>query len=179
MKLVIASDIHGSLYYTKKLIDRFNAEKGDKLVILGDFYYHGPRNPLTEDYNPAEVANLLNSYSDKIIAIKGNCDSEVDQMISTFSLEESLNIDWEGKVITLSHGHKYDINNMPIYCGDMFLYGHYHVPFVEEKEGVIVASPGSISLPKKNSKNTYMTLENGIVLIKSLDGEIIIKKVLK
>ena len=144
MKLVIASDIHGSLYYTKKLIDRFLTEKGDKLVLLGDYYYHGPRNPLTEDYNPAEVASLLNEHKDKIIAIKGNCDSEVDEMISGFTMHEHINIDYEGKVITLAHGHHNDINNLPIYCGDIFLYGHFHVPFIEERDGVVVASPGSV-----------------------------------
>ena len=179
MKLVIASDLHGSLYYAQKLIDRFETEKGDKLVILGDFYYHGPRNVLPQGYDPAKVANILNAYKSKIIAIKGNCDSEVDQTISEFTMEESLNIEADGKTITLSHGHKFDINNMPVYCGDIFLYGHYHVPFVQEKDGVIVASPGSISLPKQDSKHTYMTIENDIMLIKSLDGEIIIKKELK
>lgn len=176
MKLVIASDIHGSVYYTQKLINRFESEKGDKLILLGDYYYHGPRNPLTQDYNPAQVADILNRYVDKIVAIKGNCDSEVDQMISKFKIKSRVDLDFEGKIITLMHGHKYDKNKLPPFCGDIFLYGHFHIPFVEESNGIIIASPGSVSLPKSNSKNTYMTIENGLMLIKSLDGEIIYKK---
>lgn len=176
MKLVIASDIHGSYYYAKKLIDRFESEKGDKLLLLGDFYYHGPRNPLPNEYNPMKVAELLNKYTNKIVAIKGNCDSEVDEMISNFKMKDLVNLPYEGKTITLTHGHKYDKNNFPPFVGDIFLYGHYHVPFIEEKDGVIVASPGSTSLPKGGSRNSYMTIENNTIIIKSLDGEILMKK---
>ena len=177
MKIVFASDIHGSLYYATKLLDRFVNEKADKLVILGDLYYHGPRNPLTEDYDPAEVAKRLNAFKHCLVVIKGNCDAEVDEMISEFDFQDRVDLDYMGKKITLTHGHKYNIDNIPDGCGDMLMYGHFHVPFIKEYEGRIVASPGSTSLPKQNSKHCYMVLENNTLTIKSLDGEIIMKKV--
>jgi len=175
MKLVIASDIHGSLYYTNKLLDRFVTEKGDKLIILGDFYYHGPRNPLTEEYNPGDVAKALNGYKHCLIAIKGNCDAEVDQLISEFEMQERVDLPYEGKTITLTHGHRYNLDNVPFDCGDVMLYGHFHVPFIKEENGVVFASPGSVSLPKLNSKHSYMVIEGREIVIKSLDGEILQK----
>lgn len=175
MKLIVASDIHGSVYYTNKLLDRFVGEKGDKLIILGDFYYHGPRNPLTEDYNPAEVAKALNGYKHCLVAIKGNCDAEVDQMISEFEIKERVDLEYNGKTITLTHGHKYNLDNVPFDCGDVMLYGHFHVPFIKEENGVVFASPGSVSLPKLNSKHSYMVIENNEIVLKSLDGEILQK----
>ena len=176
MKLFIASDIHGSLYYTNKLLDRFVNEKADKLIILGDFYYHGPRNPLTDDYNPAEVAKRFNAFKHCLIAIKGNCDAEVDQMISEFELKEREDIDYNGKKITLTHGHRFNLDNVPYDVGDIMLYGHFHVPFIKEENDILFASPGSVSLPKLNSKNAYMIIENNEIILKSLDGEILQKK---
>ncbi len=175
MKLIIASDIHGSLYYTNKLLDRFVNEKGDKLILLGDYYYHGPRNPLTQDYNPAEVARNLNGFKDCLIAIKGNCDAEVDQMISEFTLQDRVDLSHEDKIITLTHGHRFNIDSVPYDCGDIMLYGHFHVPFIKEENGIIFASPGSISLPKQNSKHSYMVIEGREIVIKSLEGEILQK----
>ena len=102
MKFLIASDIHGSLYYTKKLIDLVEKEQPDKIILLGDLYYHGPRNPLPLDYNPKEVCNLLNSYKDKIYAVRGNCDSEVDQMISNFKINYMIKININGNQFYLN-----------------------------------------------------------------------------
>ncbi len=172
LKLFFISDIHGSLYYLKLALERLEQEKASHIIILGDELYHGARNPLTRDYNPKEVAVLLNAFSNKIIAVRGNCDSEVDEMVLTFpmtSTYSTLLID--GKRLFLTHGHIYGEQNMPkLSEGDAFIYGHTHIPVAKKAGGITVINPGSISLPKEGNPNTYGVLEDNIFTIKRLDG---------
>ena len=148
-------------------------EKVDKLIFLGDIYNHGPRNPLPKEYSPMEVAKLLNSIKDKLIVIKGNCDSEVDTMISEFDFVEDLCLYVEGKSVFLTHGHVYNKDNMPKTAFNAVIYGHFHTGFIENVNGVIVANTGSLSLPKNNTPNSYIVIENGKIILKELDGKII------
>ena len=136
MKLFIISDIHGSLYYLKKVMEIFEKENYDKLVILGDELYHGPRNPLPKDYSPKEVIEILNKYKDKIIAVRGNCDSEVDQMVLSYPIMSDYSMIYLGnKRVFLTHGHIYNIDNpLPMSEGDILLYGHFHIPMIEKKD---------------------------------------------
>lgn len=172
MKLFFMADIHGSLFYLDKALERFNQENADYLIILGDELYHGARNPLTRDYNPREVAARLNSHSDKIIAVRGNCDSEVDEMVLEFPMMSTYSmLLYGGKRIFLTHGHIYNEQNMPkLSGGDVFIYGHTHIPKAEKLSGITIINPGSVSLPKENSPNSYGILENGVFVIKDLEG---------
>ena len=173
MKFLIASDLHGSFYYAKKLIERFNDEGADKLVLLGDIYNHGPRNPLPSEYSPMQVAEVLNAVKDKLIVIKGNCDSAVDTMISEFSFIEDAVIVSGGKSVFLTHGHVYNKNAMPKSLFDAIIYGHFHTCFIERLGNMIVANAGSLSLPKGGTPNSYMTLEENKLALKTIDGTII------
>ncbi len=174
MKLFFISDIHGSLHYLKKALEGFHREGADYIIILGDELYHGARNPLPEEYNPKEVALLLNSYADKIIAIRGNCDSEVDQMVLEFPvMSDYSTILYDGRRIFLSHGHIYGPDNLPkLSAGDLFVYGHTHIPVAEKSEKLYVINPGSISMPKENNPNTYGVLEGRTFQIKTLEGSL-------
>ena len=178
MKLLIVSDIHGSGYYANKLLEIVEQENPDKIVLLGDLYYHGPRNPLTEKYGPMEVANILNSLKDKILAVKGNCDAEVDEMISEFPLQENIQMKANGYNLFFTHGHKYNMDNLPP-IGidiDIMFYGHFHVNFIEEKNGIIFVNPGSISLPKQNTEHGYAIFEENKIILKDVEGNIIKEK---
>ncbi|MEG2288552.1 MAG: phosphodiesterase [Clostridium sp.] len=175
MKSIFISDIHGSLKYAKKAMDIFDREKGVNLIILGDILYHGPRNPLPEEYNPQEVANLLNIYSDKIIAVRGNCDSEVDQMLLDFHcMGDYAIVLKDNKKLFLTHGHIFNEDNMPNLCaGDIVVHGHTHIPMSKFKHGIKIINPGSISYPKDGNPHTYGVLENESFIIKNIDGEIV------
>lgn len=174
MKLFFMADIHGSLHYLQKAVERFQQEGADFMVILGDELYHGARNPLPTDYNPKEVATLLNKFADKIIAIRGNCDSEVDEMVLHYPVMATYStILYENKRIFLTHGHIYNEGNMPpLASGDVFVYGHTHVPKAERQNSITVINPGSITFPKEKSPNTYGVLEGGVFQIKELDGRV-------
>lgn len=176
MKVIVISDIHGSSFYMNKMKKAINEEKPDKVILLGDLYYHGPRNPLSKEYAPMEVANILNSMKDKILAVRGNCDAEVDQMISEFELKENIILEIEGKKFFFTHGHKINMDNLPEEKIDVLMYGHFHTGFIEEKNNIIFANPGSISLPKQNTKNSYILLEKGKIILKDLDKNIIDEK---
>ena len=167
MKLLIASDIHGSAVWCRKLLDAFENEGADKLVLLGDILYHGPRNPLPDGYAPKEVFEMLNPLADRIIAVRGNCDSEVDQMVLAFNVSSDYAEIWDGgKKITLSHGHRLV---PPLGKGDTYLTGHTHVPLnVVEKEGYLHLNPGSVALPKEGSAHGYILYDNGEFTFKSL-----------
>ena len=136
MKYVVASDIHGSIYYTKKLLEQFEIEKADTLILLGDLYYHGPRNPLPLEYAPMEVANLLNVFDKKLIVIKGNCDAEVDEMISKFKFNDHIELTINNKRYYFTHGHHENIDNIPNNI-DVLVYGHFHTGFIKEKDNVV------------------------------------------
>lgn len=162
MKYLLVSDIHGSFYYASKAIEAFNLHKCDKILLMGDILYHGPRNELPKDYNPKKVIELLNSYKDKIITCRGNCDAEVDQMVLDFPITCDMQIINEKDYsIYMSHGHIFNPDNLPLMNdGDIFIFGHIHVPKMYEQQNKFILNPGSISLPKENSANSYGILED-------------------
>lgn len=175
MKLFLISDIHGSAYYLEKALESFHREKADYILILGDELYHGPRNPLPEGHDPKKTVNLLNAYADKIIAVRGNCDAEVDEMLLEYPIMATYSIIFcEGRRLFLTHGHIYNDDNMPrLSNGDVFIYGHTHIPRAEKKGGLYFINPGSISMPKENNPNSYGTIENNRFHLKNLTGDVI------
>ena len=173
MRVVIASDIHGSSVYAQRVTELATKEQADFLVLLGDIYNHGPRNPLPEQYSPMAVAEILNNITDKLIVIKGNCDSQVDTLISNFSFIEDLVILSGNKTFFLTHGHVYNKDAMPKTKFDGVIYGHFHTGFIEEIGGVIIANAGSLSLPKNGTENSYLILDDGKLTLKNIDGKII------
>jgi len=177
MKLFFISDIHGSLSNLNKAIELFNKEKADKIVILGDVLYHGPRNPLPDEYNPAEVAEVLNRHKDKIIAVRGNCDSEVDQMIIEYPMMETYTmIQLEDRKFFLSHGHVYSPEELPpLNTGDIFAFGHIHLPIAEKQNDIYIFNPGSISLPKENNPKSYGIFADNTLSVKTFDGKVLRK----
>ena len=170
MKLLIASDLHGSAYYTKKLLERYRAENAEQLILLGDIYNHGPRNPLPEGYDPMGVAALLNPLSAVLTVVKGNCDSDVDTMISEFDFVSEAVLYLDEKKIFLQHGDRYSIQNLPKNCGDAFIYGHYHTGFLKRAGNVVVANCGSVSFPKENTAHSYIVIERGELVLKDIEG---------
>jgi len=157
MKLFIASDIHGSAYYARLLAGRFAAEKADRLVLLGDVLYHGPRNDLPREYDPKAVISILNPLKDKIIAVKGNCESEVDSMVLDFNVQsEFATLISDKHTLLMTHGHR---TNPPMSGFDVLLCGHTHVPALEKRDGYIYVNPGSVSIPKEASPHSYMTFD--------------------
>ena len=178
MKLLIISDIHGSSYYAKKLEEIYNKEKPDKLIILGDLYYHGPRNELTQEYGPMEVAKILNSLKENMLVVKGNCDAEVDETISEFKFNENIELEVDGLNMFFTHGHKYNMDMLPPLGVkiDIMFYGHFHTGFIKEENGIIFANPGSISLPRNGSKHSYLIYENKKITLKDVEGNIIENK---
>ena len=178
MKLLIISDIHGSSFYAKKIEEIYKREKPDKIVLLGDLYYHGPRNDLTQEYNPMEVAKILNSLKDKLLVVKGNCDAEVDEMISEFKFQDNIEMEVNGYNVFFTHGHKYNMDQLPP-LGikiDIMFYGHFHTGFIIEENGIIFANPGSISIPKSNTSHSYLIFDEKELILKDVDGNIIEKK---
>jgi hypothetical protein len=175
MKLFFISDIHGSLYYFKKAMEQYREEAADYICILGDELYHGARNPLPVEYNPKETAQLLNEYADKIIAIRGNCDSEVDEMVLDFPIMATYStVLHAGRRLFLTHGHVFNEEKLPrLTEGDVFIYGHTHIPRAEKKNGIYFINPGSITFPKENNPNSYGVLEENVFKIKDLEGKII------
>ena len=165
MKWMIASDIHGSQYYCQQLVDQFKKNQCDRMVLLGDILYHGPRNDLPKGYDPKGVIALLNPWASSILCVRGNCDSEVDQMILDFPLVENVYIDTGKHVIYCCHGHK-PFPKVPI-----IFYGHTHIPEHHKEDDTLFCNPGSISLPKAGSTHSYMLLENDVLTWKSLDHE--------
>lgn len=173
MKLMFASDIHGSLFYAEKTVSAYNAEKAEKLILLGDLLYHGPRNDLPKDYNPKGVIALLNNIKQEILAVKGNCEAEVDQMVLEFPvMAEYCTMFIDGRMWFITHGHKFNTSNPPMLKkGDLLIHGHTHIQAIEEQpEGYIYINPGSTSIPKNGNKSSYMIYENGKFSIKDFDG---------
>jgi hypothetical protein len=169
MKILIASDIHGSAKWCREMLSAFNNEGAQRLVLLGDILYHGPRNPLPDEYNPKEVVAQLTPYANIITAVRGNCDSEVDQMVLPFNVSSDYaTIFVDGHNIHLSHGHR---AIPPMGKGDVYITGHTHVPLnVIEEGGYLHLNPGSTSLPKENSNRGYIVYENGTFTFKTLSG---------
>ncbi|MBP1569224.1 MAG: phosphodiesterase [Oscillospiraceae bacterium] len=170
MKLLIASDIHGSAFYCKRLIEAFKNEHADKILLLGDILYHGPRNDLPEGYAPKEVISMLNNIKEYIICVRGNCDTEVDQMVLEFPvLSEQAYLCLDDVEMLAVHGHK---PFPPVKCKTIVLSGHTHVPKLEEANGVAYMNPGSVSIPKENSHHGYMVFENKKFIWKDFDGNV-------
>ncbi len=172
MKYMFASDIHGSALYCEKLISAYGAEKPDKLFLLGDLLYHGPRNPLPDGYEPKKVYELLNSISENIIAVRGNCDAEVDQMVLTFPIMADCALaQLGGATAYITHGHLEAPQGVKLVIS-----GHTHIQRCEDENGVLYLNPGSVSMPKKDTKRAYMIYEDGMFLWKDLDGKTFMTK---
>jgi putative phosphoesterase len=176
MKLMIASDIHGSAAYCRELLEAMKKEQVDKLVLLGDILYHGPRNDLPKEYAPKDVIALLNNIKNDILCVRGNCDTEVDQMVLNFPILSDYAILYVGnRMIYVTHGHVYNKGNLPpMKKGDILLHGHTHVPVCEEIEGtgIMYMNPGSVSIPKEDSSHGYMIIMDERIEWKNIQGEV-------
>ena len=173
MKWMIASDLHGSAYYCRKMLEAFEREGADRLFLLGDLLYHGPRNDLPREYAPKEVIPLLNGKKEKLLCVRGNCDAEVDQMVLEFPVLADYAVLPVGqRLIYATHGHIYHVKNLPpLAPGDVLLLGHTHVPaWTEFGQGNLYLNPGSVSIPKENSPHSYMTLEENMMQWKELES---------
>ena len=173
MKWMIASDLHGSAYYCRKMVEAFEREGADRLFLLGDLLYHGPRNDLPREYAPKEVIPLLNGKKEKLLCVRGNCDAEVDQMVLEFPVLADYAVLPVGqRLIYATHGHIYHVKNLPpLAPGDVLLHGHTHVPaWTEFGQGNLYLNPGSVSIPKENSPHSYMTLEGNTMQWKELES---------
>ena len=172
MKLMIASDIHGSAYYCRKMIEAYKREQADKLLILGDILYNGPRNDLPKDYNPKEVIAMLNPMKQELLCVRGNCDTEVDQMVLEFPiLADYCFLELDGHTIFATHGHNFNPKNLPMLKeGDILLNGHTHIPANQDMGTYTYMNPGSVSIPKEGSAHGYMIYDNGFKW-KDLDGK--------
>ena len=175
MKIMIASDIHGSAYYCEKMLTAFEREQADKLLLLGDVLYHGPRNDLPKDYAPKKVIAMLNAIKDRILCVRGNCDTEVDQMVLEFPILADYCILTAGsKMVYATHGHNFNMSKCPpLQKGDILLHGHTHIPaWIEFGDENLYLNPGSTSIPKEGSQHSYMMLEDGKFEWKNLEGEV-------
>lgn len=173
MKLMFASDIHGSALYCEKMLAAYRREGAERLCLIGDILYHGPRNDLPEGHAPKNVITLLNEVKNELLCVRGNCDAEVDQMVLEFPVLADYAVILEGgRSFFLSHGHHHNPDSLPpLKKGDVLINGHTHVPCAFEREGIHCLNVGSVSLPKENNPRSYMVYENGVFTIKTLDGE--------
>lgn len=173
MKLLFASDIHGSLSAAEAVLAAFERERADRLVLLGDLLYHGARNDLPDRYDTRGVTKLLNTARDVLFCVRGNCDSEVDQMVLEFPIMADYALfDLDGTTAFVTHGHLFNLDAMPPHkSGDLLIHGHTHVPIVQKKDGMTVINPGSCALPKDGYPKSMMTYEHGLFEIKTLGGE--------
>lgn len=174
MKLMIASDIHGSAYWCERLLEAYRREGAEKLLLLGDILYHGPRNDLPRDYAPKRVIAMLNEMKNELLCVRGNCDTEVDQMVLEFPVLADYCILFAGgRTVYATHGHVYNESHLPpLSKGDVLLHGHTHVPKCTEHEDYLCINPGSVSIPKEDSPNGYMTLDGGVLEWKHLEGTV-------
>ena len=167
MKLMIASDVHGSAYYCRLLKERFLEEKADKMLLLGDLLYHGARNPLPREYNTLQVAEILNSLKEYILCVRGNCDSDVDGMVLEFPIEADFCLLAAGKrTLIAAHGHK---TPAILKKQDVLLNGHFHVPAYEQRDDCIYVNCGYVSIPKENSPHSYLLFENDAFIWKDVE----------
>ena len=163
MKLLIASDLHGSEYYTRLLLERHAHERADRLILLGDLLYHGPRNDLPRDYDTKKTTALLNAQEKKPLCVRGNCDGEVDQMVLDFPILADFAAVMSGeRLLYLTHGHHLEDAAENVAPGDVILYGHTHVPDFTLRDGVYFINPGSVSIPKGGSPHSYILFDDGV-----------------
>lgn len=174
MKWMIASDIHGSEYFCKQLLEAYDREGAERLLLLGDILYHGPRNALPKEYGAKGVIEMLNERKQDIVCVRGNCDSEVDQMVLEFPILADYSVIVEGEIrIFATHGHLYNEKMLPpLQADDILLNGHTHVPKCVEHEAYVYMNPGSVSIPKEDSWHGYMVLDDGCFSWKDMDGNI-------
>ena len=179
MKIVICSDIHGDLCGARAAIEALKRENADKLLILGDVLYHGPRNSLPTEYNPKAVIELLNENKNLILCVRGNCDTEVDQMVLEFPiLADYAILSLDGLTVYATHGHKHNTACVPpLSRGDILLHGHTHVLCAKDfGDDNVYINPGSISIPKENNPRTYAVYENREFIIKDLNGNVVLSR---
>ena len=176
MIYLLASDIHGSAYYMQKLLEAFNRNGASKLILLGDLLYHGPRNDFPREYNPKKTYALLNSLKESIISVRGNCDSEVDQMVLEFpTLADYSSIfldELKGKMMYLTHGH---LQRPPLQKGDILISGHTHIPMATEQDGIFLVNPGSVAIPKGGFPPSYCLYEKRTFTIMDFDDNTLMK----
>lgn len=172
MKILIASDIHGSAYYCRKLLEALNRERAERMILLGDILYHGPRNDLPMGYAPKEVISMLNPLKERIVSVRGNCEAEVDQMVLDFPVLADYCLLPVGRnMIFCTHGHIYNEGNLPpMMPGDSLLYGHTHIPRAELCGDKWMLNPGSVSIPKAGNPQSYAVLDEGIFSVKDMEG---------
>ena len=175
MKYMFASDVHGSAFYCRKMLEAYREEGAERLVLLGDLLYHGPRNDLPKEYAPKEVIAMLNEMKNEIYAVRGNCEAEVDQMVLNFPVMADYALILYGeRNLYATHGHIYNENNLPpLQEGDILIHGHTHVLRAELRKGYTLLNPGSVSIPKEGNPPTYAVLEDKVFTIKDFDGNII------
>ncbi len=179
MKLLICSDIHGDLESAEKMLEIYHSEGAEKILLLGDILYHGPRNDLPKTYNPREVIKLLNENREKLLCVRGNCDTEVDQMVLDFPiLADYIYLSLDGLSVFATHGHKYNTETLPpLRGGEILLHGHTHIPaFLEFGDGNIYLNPGSVALPKVENPRTYMLYFERTFALKDLSGRLLDKR---
>ena len=173
MTYLIASDLHGDAGYTRQLLDAFGREQADRLILLGDLLYHGPRNDLPGEYAPKAVIDLLNGVKDRVFCVRGNCDGEVDQMVLSFPIMANYAVFPMGnRLVYATHGHLYNLDELPPLCrGDILLHGHTHIPAWQPfGEDNWYLNPGSVSIPKENSEHSYMIAQGDTFVWKTLAG---------
>lgn len=177
MKWFIASDIHGSAYYARKMLEAFDREQCERLMLLGDLLYHGPRNDLPRDYAPKQVIAMLNERKDLVFCVRGNCEAEVDQLVLDFPVMADYALfPIQNRVMFITHGHTFNQNHVPPHKpGDILLHGHTHIPACVQCEDYMYLNPGSVSLPKENNPHSYMILEDGHFLWKTLNNEMMME----
>lgn len=176
MKYMVASDIHGSEYYCRKMLEAWEKSGAERLILLGDILYHGPRNDLPKDYAPKQVIAMLNEKKDRIYAVRGNCDTEVDQMVLEFPIMADYAMFCADRVsIYVTHGHIFNEDNLPpLMDGDVLLHGHTHLLRADKAEtedgrNIIILNPGSVSIPKGGNPHTYAVLEDGVFRIMTFE----------
>lgn len=177
MKLMFASDIHGSALWCERLLSAYRREGAERLCLLGDILYHGPRNDLPEGHDPKRVIALLNAVKDELLCVRGNCDTEVDQMVLEFPvLAEYALILADGRTFFLSHGHHHNPENLPpLKTGDVLINGHTHILSAGEVNGIHCLNDGSVSLPKMGNPRSYMVYKDSEFIIRTMDGEDILR----
>lgn len=174
MKIFIATDIHGSALWARRVAEKFRQSNADLLILLGDVYNHGPRNPFPDEYAPMLVAETLNAFAGKIVAVKGNCDCDVDQMISEFPFVSDNIIPLGRRRLYFTHGHVFNKSCLPpLVKGDVIFYGHFHTSEIVDVNGVTCVNVGSASLPKDGIR-AYCVAEDGIVTLYNLDDDSVI-----
>lgn len=180
-KYMFASDIHGSAYYCRKMLEAYRKSGADRLILLGDLLYHGPRNDLPREYAPKEVISMLNEYKDEIYAVRGNCDAEVDQMVLEFPLmSDYAMLELNGLTFFATHGHVFNQDHIPpLKVGDVLIHGHTHRLRAEKRGQLFVLNPGSVSIPRGGNPATYAVLENITARILDFHGNVIKKLALR